>query len=43
MSSVLAKFPGDQGSIPVRVILKKQEMVLDSTFLNTQDYKVRVK
>ena len=33
----------DQGSIPGRVILKTQKMVLDSTLLNTQHYKVRIR
>ena len=34
---------GDQGSIPGRVILKTQKMVLDVALLNTQHYKVRIK
>ena len=35
--------PGDQGSIPGRVIPKTLEMVLDAPSLNTQQYKVRIK
>ena len=35
--------PGDLGSIPGRVILKTQKMVLDTFLLNTQQYKVRIK
>ena len=31
--------PGDVGSIPGRVILKTQKMVLDPTFHNIQHYK----
>ena len=31
--------PVDRGSIPGRVILKTQKMVLDASFLNTQHYK----
>ena len=34
---------GDLGSIPGRVIPKTQKTVLDSTLLNTQHYKVRIK
>ena len=34
---------GDQGSIPGRVILKTQSMVLDATLLNTQLYEVMIK
>ena len=40
---VFANGPGDQGSIPGRVIPKTQKMVLDASFLNTQHYKVRIK
>ena len=43
MSRVLANAPGDQGSIPGRVIPKTQKMVLDATLLNIQHYKVRIK
>ena len=32
--------PGDLGSIPGRVILKTQKMVLDVFLLKTQHYKV---
>ena len=35
--------PEDQGSIPGRVILKTQKMVLDAYLLNTQHYKVGTK
>ena len=38
MVSVFANGPGDQGSIPGRVIPKTQKMVLDATLLNTQQY-----
>ena len=40
MSRVFTKGPGDWGSIPGRVILKTQKMVLHA---NTQHYKVRIK
>ena len=43
MSRVFANGPGDRCSIPGRVIPKTQKMVLDSTLLNTQHYKVRIK
>ena len=43
MSRVFASSPGDQGSIPGRVILKILKMVLDAALLNTQHYEVRVK
>ena len=43
MSRVFANSPGDQGSIPDRVIPKTQKMILDATLLNTQHYKVRIK
>ena len=33
---------GDWGSIPGRVIPKTQKMVLDTSLLNTQHYKVRI-
>ena len=39
MVRVFANGPGDQGSIPGRVIPKTQKMVLDVTLLNTQHYK----
>ena len=33
----------DQGSVPGRIIPKTQRKVLDTSFLNTQHYKVRIK
>ena len=38
---VFANGPGDLRSIPGRVIPKTQKMVLDTSLLNTQHYKVR--
>ena len=35
--------PGDMGSIPRSVIPKTLKMVLDTSLLNTQRYKVRIK
>ena len=43
MSRVFASGPGDQDSIPSRIIPKTQKMVLDGALLNTQHYKVRIK
>ena len=40
---VFANGPGDWGSISGRVIPKTQKMVLDSSLLNTQHYKVHFK
>ena len=40
---VFANGSGDLGSIPGRVILKTLKMVLDTSLLNTQQYKVRIK
>ena len=40
---VFANGPGDLGSIPGRVLPKTLKMVLDTTLLNTQHYKVRFK
>ena len=40
---LFANGPGDLGSIPGRVIPKTLKMVLDTTLLNTQHYKVRFK
>ena len=40
---VFANGPGDLGSVPGRVIPKTQKMVLDTSLLNTQHYKVRIK
>ena len=34
MSRVFANGPGDQGSIPDRVIQKTQKMVIDATLLS---------
>ena len=34
---------GDLGSIPVCIIPKTLKMVLDTSLLNTQQYKVRIK
>ena len=42
-TGALANGPGDLGSIPGRVIPKILKMVLDTSFLNTQQYKVRIK
>ena len=39
----LANGSEDQGSIPGWVIPKTQKMVLDTSLLNTQHYKVRIK
>ena len=41
--SISANGPGDQGSIPGQVIPKTLKMVLDTSLLNTQHYKVRIK
>ena len=44
MSRVFANGPGDQGSIPGRVIPKtKKKMVLDAALFNTQHYIVKIK
>ena len=43
MSRVFANGQVDLGSIPGRVIPKTLKMVLDTSFLNTQQYKVRIK
>ena len=40
---VFANDLGDLGSIPGRVIPKTLKMVLDTSLLNTQQYKVRIK
>ena len=39
---VFANGSGDLGSIPGRVIPKTLKMVLDTSLLNTQQYKVRI-
>ena len=43
MGRVFANSSGDRGSIPDQVIPKTQKMVLDTSLLNTEHYKVRVK
>ena len=43
VSRVFANGPGELGSILGRVISKTLKMVLDSSLLNTQQYKVRLK
>ena len=43
MGRVFANGSGDLGSIPGRVIPKALKMVLDTSLLNTQQYKVRIK
>ena len=43
ISRMFANGPGDRGSIPGRVIPNTQKMVLDTAFLCTQHYKVRIK
>ena len=40
---MFANGPGDLGSIPGRVIPKTLKMVHDSSLLNTQQFKVRIK
>ncbi len=40
VSGVFANGPGDLGSIPGRIIPKILKMVLDTSLLNTQHYKV---
>ena len=42
MSKGFAYGPGDQGSIPGRVISKTQKMLLDAALLSTQQYKVGI-
>ena len=43
VGTVFAKDLGDLGSIPGFVIPKTFKMVLDTSLLNTQQYKVRIK
>ena len=43
MGRVLGNDPGDPCSIPGRIIPKTLKMVLDTSLLNTQQYKVRIK
>ena len=40
---VFTNVPGDLGSIPGRIIPKTLKIVLDTSLLNTQQYKVRIK
>ena len=40
---VFANDQGDLGSIPGRVVPKTLKIVLDTSLLNTQKYKVRIK
>ena len=40
---VFAKGPGDLGSIPGHVLPKTLKMLRDTSLLNTQQYKVRIK
>ena len=40
---VFANGPGDLGSIPGHIIAKTLNMVLDTSLLNTQQYKVGIK
>ena len=42
MDRGFANGPGDLGSNPGRVIPKTLKMVLDTSLLNTQQYKVRI-
>ena len=43
MGRMFAIGPGHRGSIPSRVIPKTLKMVLDTSLLNTQQYKVHIK
>ena len=43
MGRVFANGPGDLGSIPGHIIPKTLKMVLDTSLLNTQQYKVHIK
>ena len=43
VGKVFANGSGDRGSVLGWVILKTQKMVLDTSLLNTQNYKVRNK
>ena len=40
---VFANGLGDVGSIPDRIILNTLKMILDTSLLNTQQYKVHIK
>ena len=43
VGKVFANSPGNLGSIPGRIIPKTLKMVLDTSLLNTQQYKVHIK
>ena len=43
LGRVLTNGPGDLGSVQGCVILKTKKMVLDTSLLNTQHYKVYIK
>ena len=43
MSRMFADGPGYLSSIPGHVMPKTQKLVLDTSLLNTQQYKVRIK
>ena len=43
VGGVFTNSPGDRGSIPGCVVPKTWKMVLDTSLLNTQHYKVRIK
>ena len=43
MGRVFTNGAGDQGSLPGRVIPKTQKMLLDTSLLTTQHYKVHIK
>ena len=43
VSKVFSNGQGDRGSISGRVIPKTQKMLLDTSLLNPQHYKVRIK
>ena len=43
MVTVFAKGPGDQGSIPGQVIQETQKKFLDTSLLNTYQYKNQIK
>ena len=43
VGKVFANGQRDLGSIPGRIIPKTLKMVLDTSLLNTQQYKVRIK
>ena len=43
VSRVFTNGPGDRDSVPGHVIPKTLKMVLDTSLLNTQQYKVHIK